>query len=351
MTAKARGEAFVARAPGKLMLAGEYAVLRPQGGRALAVALPEGVEVTARPSPGGWELTREEDGLLWREATGAQSEAPPPEALRFVHAALQSSRRSSAIAQLAPLRLSTRQLGALGTGAQKPGVGGSASATVATCAVLAAAAGEACPPETLLERALCAHREAQGGRGSGYDVATIVYGGLVDYQRLGESEAKVERRRWPSISIVAGYSGESASTRALLVRVDAIASAHPDAFAAELAALGAPVDELSRALVDASPTAIAEAIDDCHARLAAWDRKHALGIVTPAIEALLVLARAVDVPCKIAGGGGGDSVVALHDDPQRLARLRERWQDAGFAAFDVTICPDGVGVARIAPPR
>lgn len=342
MIAKARGEAFVARAPGKLMLAGEYAVLRPQGGRALAVALPEGVEVTARPSPGGWELAREEGGLVWREAIGQQGE-PPPEALRFVHAALQSSRRSPAIAQLAPLRLGTRQLGALGTGAQKPGVGGSASATVATCAVLAAAAGETCPPEMLLERALAAHREAQGGRGSGYDVATIIYGGLVDYQRLDEREAKVERRRWPaSFSIVAGYSGDSASTRALLVRVDAVASAHPAAFAAELAALGEPVGELSRALVDAAPTAIADAVRDCHARLAAWDRKHALGIVTPAIEALLELARAVDVPCKIAGGGGGDSVVALHDDPQRLARLRQRWHDAGFAAFDPMVCPEGV---------
>ncbi len=63
-------------------------------------------------------------------------------------------------------------------GGRKGGLGSSAAAAVGLCwALLALAAGAPPRPAAVLEAALAAHRRAQGGRGSGYDVFASFHGG------------------------------------------------------------------------------------------------------------------------------------------------------------------------------
>jgi phosphomevalonate kinase len=63
-------------------------------------------------------------------------------------------------------------------GGRKVGLGSSAAAAVGVCwALLALAAGGPPQPGEVLEAALAAHRRAQGGRGSGYDVFASFHGG------------------------------------------------------------------------------------------------------------------------------------------------------------------------------
>ncbi|MCK5795920.1 MAG: hypothetical protein KAI47_01970, partial [Deltaproteobacteria bacterium] len=234
-TSHTSGHALRARAPGKLMLAGEYSVLRV-GGLAVAVAVPYGVEIVAVPAS-RWEIHRD-DAASWREG-----DPSVPEELRFVHAALERS--LEVFPSLVPRRLSARSLSDVGQGTTKPGVGGSASATVATCALLNDATGD--PAEklddtALLARVIAAHRAGQDGQGSGYDVATILRGGLVAFRRQRAVPPRAETHLWPKdFRILAGYSGRSASTTRQLQKVRRLAETHAEGLARELEILGAPV--------------------------------------------------------------------------------------------------------------
>jgi phosphomevalonate kinase len=329
-------------APGKLMIAGEYAVLGPSG-EALAVAVQAGVTLDAFPAS-VWELARAEDGTTWREPDGS---AAVPEALRFAHAAWTTARAALAAGDATPPpphRLVTRPDGDAGTGDRKPGVGGSASATAAVTAALFGLAGRDVPAEraAILAAALRAHRAAQGGEGSGYDVATVVHGGLVHWRR-GAAAALP----WPDgLHVLAGYSGRSARTVGFLQRVESLRAADAARLAAELDALAAPVRALLAAFGAASVPAVLQSVRDCHDALAAWDRAHGLGIVTAEIAQLRALAAAEGAAAKVSGAGGGDSVLAFAADPSVLDATARAWRDAGFRPFAVARTDHGVHEAH-----
>jgi phosphomevalonate kinase len=191
----------------------------------------------------------------------------------------------------------------------------------------------------VLRCALRAHREAQAGRGSGYDVATVACGGLVCWRppRTPDDDGEARQVAWPDgLLVSAAFSGRGARTTDLLGRVARIGAADGPALAAELARLG----QAARGLVDAFAAAkleeLARCVRECHARLAAWDRQHRIGILTPEVARLIAIAEDAGAAAKISGAGGGDSVLAFDDDPQRLAAVARGWEREGFALLPVT---------------
>ena len=232
-------------APGKLMLAGEYSVLGPTG-EALAIAVQPGVEATCEPSS-TWRLVRGETGETWEDGSAVT------EAFTFAHAAILAAQK--AFTPVAPLTITTRSLQAASSGGKR-GLGTSASATVAVAAAVQYAATGAVDHRTLLPVALDAHTTAQQGRGSGYDVATIVYGGLVRWRpaRLaGEAHSpyEVTRLTMPdSLHLLAAYSGKSASTTQFIQRIESHSRSNPAQLVQEYNALSKPVGGLIDALQD-----------------------------------------------------------------------------------------------------
>jgi phosphomevalonate kinase len=150
----------VVRAPGKLVLVGEYAVL--DGAGAVVAAVDRGVECVVMDGP--FEITTPGDDRFVRAAL----EGAPPAHYRF--------------SDWNPVAL----------GGAKPGFGGSAAATVA--AVIAAGL----PPQ----RAYAAHHAVQGS-GSGVDVFASLLGGV----RRFPDGAPI-----PCPPLVAVWSGASAAT-------------------------------------------------------------------------------------------------------------------------------------------
>jgi len=341
-------------APGKLMLAGEYSVLGP-GGLALAVALAQGVEVVAEPAA-RWELGRQETGCRWQEGE------PVPDALRFLEAGWRAACVALGEARPRPHRLLSRHVGEVGGGAAKPGIGGSASACVAAAAAVFGLSGRSLTTarRELLEVSLAAHAAAQGGRGSGYDVATAVHGGLLGW-RPGSGvggPGVASPLTWPAgLAALAGSSGRSASTVELLGRV--AARLDPLDVEADYAALGVPVQALADALGRGEVAAVLAAVRCCQALLVDWDRRRGLGLVTPELAELVALAEAAGAAAKISGAGGGDSVLALAARAEVLATVAERWRAAGFASFPVEPweggaeerAPGGGGSSLRARPR
>lgn len=310
------------------MIAGEYSVLGP-GGQALAMAVEPRLAVDATPGE-RWELSRGDGSAHW-----SAGEAVPAE-LRFMHAAVEVLR--SEIADLGPQRLVSRGPDGTGTGDRKPGVGGSASATVATVGAILAAAGEDLDPARVTRLALQAHAAAQGGRGSGYDVATIAHGGLVHWR-------PARRLAWPpGLRVLAGYTGRSASTTGLLKRLEGREQADPEREARRLIALGAPVGRLAQAFESGVVEAVLDAVGACQRALEEWDE---IGVITPAVADMVDLARAAGAVGRVSGAGGGDSVLAFAPDRVALDRVRAAWSERGYRPLPLWISAGGVEVEKV----
>jgi len=169
-----------ASAPGKLFLAGEYAVLA--GAPALVAAVDRRAHVRAVLEPGAGPL--EVESLA--EGTRRVIHDPERDALGggdagAVLAALRSARTAapSLAAMRARVVVDTRAFLADG---QKLGLGRSAATVAAAVAALLAGVGRQDRGE-ILQAALAAHALFQEGRGSGADVAAAVRGGVLEFRR------------------------------------------------------------------------------------------------------------------------------------------------------------------------
>ncbi len=172
-------------APGKLMIAGEYAVL--DGAPAIVLAVDRGVQCEIAVSDRLKILTPDGDD-------------------RFVRPALDGHIGQYTFSAWNPTDLP-----------DKPGFGGSAAACVAACL----AAGR---PAT---DALALHQQIQGG-GSGVDVLASIHGGMIRTHKLQSTPLT-------PIEPVVIWSGQSAKTQP---RVDHyLSSRDRDAFVAESTAI------------------------------------------------------------------------------------------------------------------
>ncbi len=160
--------------PGNVLLLGEYAVLE-EGGLGIAAAVDGRVRLEAEPAAslsitglwtGGsfrWTRRRREESPLVSAAVDAVREWWHPGGGRAEHPKLR-------------IRIDSSEL--YRPGGRKAGLGSSAAVAVALVAALRGdnrAKGR--PDDAVPLLALAAHRKAQGGAGSGYDVYCSYFGG------------------------------------------------------------------------------------------------------------------------------------------------------------------------------
>lgn len=258
-----------ARAPGKLVLSGAYAVL--EGARAIVVAVDRFVHVdTKRPA----EFVTAEV----RAALGSES-AP-----WFDASALRSEGR-------------------------KLGLGSSAAILVASLGALELERA----PELELEelrrrvfpRALRAHREAQGG-GSGVDVAASVFGDVIVAKPSGE-DLLVERVTLPAaLHFWALASDAPATTSDMIRRVHALRASEPPRYGALMGAQREASEVAAEAIISGDANALLEALERQGAALAALGDAAGVPIVTPELRLLQAAASAHGAAVLPAGAGGGD---------------------------------------------
>jgi phosphomevalonate kinase len=277
----------VFRAPGKLVLVGEYAVL--DGAPAVVAAVDHGVACTVTPAP------------------ERRIETPGDD--RFARTTLETLDAPAARYQFADWNPSPT--------ATKAGLGGSAAAVV--CATLAALSmrGERPDVPALFQRAAEIHRAAQGS-GSGIDVAASAWGGVVWFH---EGEATSLRL---DLEPVVVWSGQSARTAP---RVEAYLQWRGRTRFVRRAG------EISRRFF----------FDPIGALLASRqlleDMADAVGLAyrTPALDHIAALAQESGGEAKPSGAGGGDCAVALFPDPEAAGRFRGACVDAGHTVVPVQL--------------
>jgi phosphomevalonate kinase len=219
---------------------------------------------------------------------------------------------------------------------RKLGLGSSAAILAAS---LATASPEDTPRALLFERALAAHRAAQGG-GSGVDVAASVFGGVLEC-RLDPASGRLDVRphALPAGAVVEVFSSPtSAETRSLLALVRAFAAASPDLYRSLLdrAAAGA------RAAIAAStPADLARAIAAQGSALGEIGERSSAPIVTPETARVAEAAASEGAAFGPSGAGGGDVSIFVGGAPSSAA-LRALASEAGFTLLDVGLGAPGV---------
>jgi len=260
---------YLARAPGKVVVSGAYAVLSGAPAIVSAVdryAIADATRRAERVTP---------------EVQAALAERPAP---WFDASALRDR-------------------------GEKLGLGSSAAIVVASLAAIEVAGRGELPDAELcaavLSRALAAHALAQGG-GSGIDVAASAHGGTLIAQRRGDV-LDVRKLELPDGIVVQVWAtGHAASTSELIGRVRALAEQEAAQHRRLLDAQAEAAERAARALERGDGATLVDALGEQRDALERLGAAAGAEIVTPAVRELDTLARHESAVVLPSGAGGGD---------------------------------------------
>jgi phosphomevalonate kinase len=304
-------------APGKIFLVGEYAVL--EGGVAVLAAVSR--YAVAQYVPGTEPQSAVVDQAVQRSLTaiGEASAALPPGSVMV---------DTDAFCQ----------------GKFKIGLGSSAATAVATVGAMFEAAGLSIEgmQHEIFSTAEAAHRAAQGGVGSGADVAAAVYGGFITFVRPAEGSPIIEPIVVPAgLHLVVFWTGDSADTRELVESVRAYARMAPSSYRMLIGALRTTAERFVKELGAGHATGAVVAAGRYGRQLAELGKAAGVKIVSEAFERAAALARELGGDAKPSGAGGGDVGVALFATPEAAALFARACQPA-LSVLDVSLARAGV---------
>lgn len=206
------------------------------------------------------------------------------------------------------------------------GMGSSAAVTVATLASLHDISGDI-EEEMLAKESFYVEWDVQGSA-SPIDTSTSTHGSAVmlsndkeeDFLwsiRKESNEWNIHHRDIPEMQVVVGDTGVHARTGPLVEKVRRFYMNNN--FAKQIVReIGKLVVDASRALADEDLKKIGELMDKNHELLTI------LGVSHPKLERLVKGARKYSYGAKLTGAGGGGSMVAVTDEPDKVADVIER---------------------------
>jgi mevalonate kinase len=208
------------------------------------------------------------------------------------------------------------------------GLGSSAAVTVAALHTLSQLRGQPPQEEAVAREAFIVESEAQG-RASPIDTSTSAHGrGLFIDSRQGEDllwTIRRDERFWhvhdcpvPRMNFVIGYTGISAPTGPLVAKVKRYYD--KSGFAREI------VDEIGDITLEGRKT-LQTGDQEGLGRLMTRDHRllTILGVSCVQLDKLVAAALPFSYGAKLTGAGGGGSMIALTDRPEKVAQeIRQR---------------------------
>jgi phosphomevalonate kinase len=323
---------FTATAPGKLVVAGEYAVL--DGALAISAAVNKRATATVRASHTG-ELLIVNTGTRYPFELCADGQPAwgndPGESgtvLTAVLKALAANKQLRADQQPWNVELCSRDFYAhLPDGSTpKLGIGSSAAISVALTAALQRCMGK--DPE--LAVCLAAHRGLQQGTGSGIDIATSWHGGVVLMQPTADAEPTIEQLGWPAgLHMRPVWTGIAASTPAMLMQLVAFRQKSGQSYANLMGQFRAALESIRQHWLSGDLAPLQAGLSHYGELLTELDNAASIGIWSDRHRQFQVLAKSLGIGYKPSGAGGGDFGLAFSPDAESLEQfVREvhvRW--------------------------
>ncbi|RLK49195.1 phosphomevalonate kinase [Microbacterium telephonicum] len=355
---------IVARAPGKLFVAGEYAVVTP-GEPAVLVAVDRFLTVSLTETTGAGGIHSPESArpsLRWTRDAGGLVVAPEDHSYDYVLSALTVIERLRAERGIAPrLYDLTIDSGLDDASGRKFGLGSSAAVTVATIRAIDRFYRLALDRRTLYQLALLATIRIAPSA-SGGDLAASTFGGWIGYRspdremlrRLldaGDAVASVlESDAWEHLEIVrlrpprdlgffVGWTGEPASTVRLVDAVGRGAAVGAVDHAGFLRDSRACVTDLWAALDAGDDAATLDALRRARGLLQALGAQAGLAIETPRLAALCDAAETAGAAAKSSGAGGGDCGIVLAPASADVRGMLDAWEAQDIRRLTIAVHP------------
>ena len=348
--------------PGKLFLAGEYAVVEA-GYPAVIAAVSQRLYVMVTDSEVGLiHSSQQEDLWLKWSRVGNQLVAASAHPYSLVLAAMQVAEdylrvRGQQAFPTYSLQI-TSDLDDKGSGV-KYGLGSSGAVTVAVIKGVLQFFGELVSPLRLYQLAVIAQMRLQM-TGSFGDLAASSFGGLIGYysldrQWLREAMGSYSLQEllaipWPSLQIIPlslpkgldlliGWTGRAASTEQLVDQVQGNRSKDQQeaAFQTFLKQSKSCVEGLISSLQEQDAASVQAALRRNRLLLQNLAQQQALCIETPALTKLCDIAEGHGAAAKSSGAGGGDCGICLLDAPEMRQALLTAWQRDGIQPLDIGI--------------
>lgn len=324
---------WVASAPGKLVLLGEYAVL--DGASALVMAVDR--RCLARIGPARGALCRLSCRMPEPVLSTFEISAPSGSDL------VEAIRNAPDLPGPAGAWEATIDSAAFFAGRRKLGLGSSAAALVAFAGAWCAAAGAAGQPS--LDQLIDAHRSFQGGSGSGIDVAAALAGGVQSFRLDAARRAQIGSVRLPkSVGFASVFAGGSASTPDLVGRYRRFVDTGSSAAEGLRDRMSAIASAGLAAVEDQHGSAFVAAMD-AYGRCIA-DLGNAIGadLVTARHREAGDLAERLGLAYKVSGAGGGDVGIACGLDRDALQEFSAGAAERGFEVVELAVDDHGLRV-------
>ena len=352
------------RAPGKLFIAGEYAVVEP-GHHAVLVAVDRFITVEIRAAGGtggtGHVISDHYPGhcLTWRrgeDGTILVGEQPEAEADDYVVSAIRTVEQVACEAQRPLTTFDLEVSSELDDhSGRKLGLGSSAAVCVATVRAVAGWYDLLLDDVEVYKLALLASDAVQP-IGSGGDIAASTLTGWVGYASPDRAWLRRSRQRMPASALMrspwphlelrrlpapnldlhVGWTGSPASTPHLVAGVSAHASSD-DAWAGFLRESESCLTSLMQALQEHDPAMTLRQVAYNRTLLEDVHRRSGTRIETPALRHLIEIAHDAGAVAKSSGAGGGDCGIALCGPQTNAAALRAAWRTAGIEPLDLSV--------------
>ncbi|WP_071131671.1 phosphomevalonate kinase [Enterococcus timonensis] len=345
-------------APGKLFIAGEYAVVEP-GNPAIIIAVDQFVTVTLSSAQVHGSIKSAQFSnypVYFKRKNNALVVDKRDNPFHYILAAIDIvenyAREEGKTLELFHLQIASGLDNGKGT---KYGLGSSGAVTVATVEALCLFYQLPYNEMILFKLAALAHLSIQNN-GSCGDVAASVYGGWLAFSTFDQewvlqqiekiSLKELLNTPWPKLAItpitppenlqlLIGWTGTPASTANLVDQVQQ--SEQKDAYQIFLQKSNACVNALIAAFADKDLTKIQEKIIENRQLLQNLSQLSAVNIETSALNQLVEVADEFGGAAKSSGAGGGDCGIAIFKDANTLPFVQSAWEKVGISPLPLHV--------------
>ncbi|GAA0430648.1 phosphomevalonate kinase [Lentibacillus halophilus] len=359
---------LTARVPGKLMIAGEFAVLEPY--QKLAVmAVDRFVYATLEEkgenlvSLDAYDLR----GLAWTYKAGAVDVKTDDSRISFIENAMSVVYTYLLENHVTPnyFHLSIRSELDDASG-RKYGLGSSAAAVTSVVYIMLAKYLCEKPSEPLVFKLAAMSHVLTQGSGSGADVAASSYGGWLEYSSFQadwlttmyeqtDSITELVEKDWPYFSITPidlpedihmciGWTGSPASTSELVGKISTLKRSCPAVYNDFLSNSQQAVTTFLHGFQTGESASVIEGIRQNRNALESLGKNADTAIETPTLTTLCDLAEAFGGAGKPSGAGGGDCGIAFMPSKEKAKQLLQTWKEAGIKPLDMHPCKTGASL-------
>lgn len=348
------------KAPGKLYLAGEYAVVET-GYPAILVALNQFVHVSVEESHDyGSIISRQyqEESLYWKRQGNQMifdnRDNPFHYILSGIKITEQYAQSLGKKMQCYHLKIDSELDSPDG---KKYGLGSSAAVTVATVKALCTFYKLPVSKDELFKLAAIAHFEVQGN-GSLGDIAASVYGGYIAYHSFDREWLTLARKEyslnelvkltWPQLKIelldpptdlnlLIGWTGSPASTSQLVDVVGLKKAEKKAKYNLFLKESKTCLRKIIAGFHHGSLAQIQQGLQQNRQSLKEMAKFSSLELETPKLKRLIEIAESFGGVAKSSGAGGGDcGIVALNKMIDPL-KVYNKWQAEGIEPLNLKV--------------